>query len=167
MHHFHTLKTIKVAKETNDSIHIAFEIPKELRHEFAYKQGQYLTVRFIFDGEEYRRSYSIVNAPTEGNASIEVLVKHLEDGVVSTFLNQKLQLGDSVEVLSPMGHFYTHFHQSNEKTYIGLAAGSGISPVLSNLKEALYQEEKSTAYLLFSNKSVQDIIFKKFQIQQF
>lgn len=161
MHHFHSLKTIKVAKETNDCIHIAFEIPEELRHEFSYKQGQYLTVRFVFEGEEYRRSYSIVNAPSEGNAPIEVLVKHLENGVVSTYLNEKLQVGDMVEVLSPIGHFYTHFHSSNAKTYIGLAAGSGISPVLSNLKEALYQEEKSQAYLLFSNKSFQDIIFKK------
>lgn len=161
MHHFHSLKTIKVAKETNDCIHIAFEIPEELRHEFSYKQGQYLTVRFVFEDEEYRRSYSIVNAPSEGNAPIEVLVKHLENGVVSTYLNEKLLVGDMVEVLSPIGHFYTHFHSSNAKTYIGLAAGSGISPVLSNLKEALYQEEKSQAYLLFSNKSFQDIIFKK------
>lgn len=161
MHHFHSLKTVKIAKETNDTIHIAFEIPELLRHEFVFKQGQYLTVRFNFDGEEYRRSYSIVNAPSESNAALEILVKHLQDGVVSTFLNEKLTTGDHVDVLAPMGHFYTSFHPTNEKTYIGLAAGSGISPILSNLKEALYQEDKSTAYLFFSNKSVVDIIFKK------
>lgn len=161
MHHFHTLKTSSVSKETNDCIHISFEIPQELRHEFAYKQGQYLTVKFEFNNEEYRRSYSIINAPTEGNSNLEILVKHLEDGVVSTFLNQKLKVGDSIEVLAPMGHFYTSHHATNAKTYVGLAAGSGISPVLSNLKEALYQEENSTAYLLFSNRSVVDIIFKK------
>ena len=160
MHHFHQLKTTKIAKKTNDSVNIAFEIPPHLKQEFAFKQGQYLNVRFIFNGEDLRRSYSIVNAPTEGNAELEILVKHLEDGKVSTYLNTNLAVGDLVEVSAPMGHFYTHHHPSNEKTYVGLAAGSGISPVLSNLKEALYQEPKSNAYLFFSNKSFNDIIFK-------
>ncbi|MCB4234375.1 hypothetical protein LDL59_02615 [Kaistella anthropi] len=114
-----------------------------------------------FWGEDLRRSYSIVNAPTEGNTSLEILVKHIENGKVSTFLSENLKSGDIVEVSAPMGHFYTHYHPSNEKTYVGIAAGSGISPVLSNLKEALYQEPKSKAYLLFSNKSLNDIIFKK------
>jgi ring-1,2-phenylacetyl-CoA epoxidase subunit PaaE len=70
----------------------------------------------------------------------------MENGVVSSFLNQKLKEGDYIEVLAPQGHFYTNFHPSNQKTYVGLAAGSGISPVLSNLKEALYQEPKSIAF---------------------
>lgn len=161
MHHFHPLKTIKVAKETNDSVNIAFEIPQNLRHKFYFKQGQYLNVRFVFGEEDLRRSYSIVNAPSEGNTTLEILVKHLENGKVSTFLNQNLKSGDTVEVSAPMGHFYTHYHPSNEKTYVGIAAGSGISPVLSNLKEALYQEPKSKVYLFFSNKSLNDIIFKK------
>src|SRR5690606_34359043 len=78
-----------------------------------------------------------------------------------TYLNQDLKIGDFVEVMAPSGHFYTHYHPSNEKNYIGLSAGSGISPVLSNLKEALYQEPKSTGYLIFSNKSFGEIIFKK------
>ena len=161
MHHFHSLKVTKVSKETNDCVHISFEIPENLRHEFSYKQGQYLNVRFLFGEEDLRRSYSIINAPSEGNSELEILVKQLEDGKVSTYLNQNLKVGDVVEVLSPMGHFYTHFHHSNAKNYIGLAAGSGISPVLSNIKEALYQEPKSSAYLFFSNKSLSEIIFKK------
>lgn len=161
MHHFHTLKVSKIKKETNDSVHITFEIPANLRHEFSFKQGQYLNVRFVFGEEDLRRSYSIVNAPTEGNSEIEILVKHLEGGVVSTYLNNELKLGDEVEVLAPQGHFYTHYNASNEKMYVGLAAGSGISPVLSNIKEALYQEPKSKAYLFFSNKSFDDIIFRQ------
>lgn len=161
MHHFHTLKVSKIKKETNDSVHITFEIPANLLHEFSFKQGQYLNVRFVFGEEDLRRSYSIVNAPTEGNSEIEILVKHLEGGVVSTYLNNELKLGDEVEVLAPQGHFYTHYNASNEKMYVGLAAGSGISPVLSNIKEALYQEPKSKAYLFFSNKSFDDIIFRQ------
>ena len=160
MQHFHQLKTTKVAKQTNDCVNITFEIPQNLRHTFTFKQGQYLNVRFLFGDEDLRRSYSIVNAPTEGNSEIEILVKHLENGKVSTYLNEQLKVGDVIEVMPPQGHFYTNYHASNEKTYIGLAAGSGISPVLSNLKEALYQEPKSIAYLFFSNKSLSEIIFK-------
>src|SRR5699024_5639309 len=139
-----------------DCVNITFEIPQNLRHVFTFKQGQYLNVRFLFGDEDLRRSYSIVNAPTEGNSEIEILVKHLENGKVSTYLNEQLKVGDLIEVMPPQGHFYTNYHASNEKTYIGLAAGSGISPVLSNLKEALYQEPKSIAYLFFSNKSLSE-----------
>ncbi len=162
MHHFHKLKVSKVVKETNDCTHIFFEIPEKLAHEFAFKQGQYINIRFLHGEEDLRRSYSIVNAPSEqNNLQLEVLVKHLEGGVVSTFLNTELEAGDELEVLAPMGHFYTNYHPTNEKTYVGLAAGSGISPVLSNLKEALYQEPKSTGYLFFSNRSFNDIIFRE------
>lgn len=161
MHHFHQLRVSKVIKETNDSVNIAFDIPENLKHEFSFRQGQYLNVRLMMDGEDLRRSYSIVNAPSEGGSELEVLVKHLQDGKVSTFMNEQVKEGDLMDVMAPMGHFYTHYHASNEKVYIGLAAGSGISPVLSNLKEALHQEPKSKAYLFFSNKSLHDIIFKK------
>ena len=161
MQHFHKLKTSKVSKETNDCINIAFEIPENLKHNFKFKQGQYINIRHVINGEDLRRSYSIVNAPTEGNSEIEILVKRMDEGRVSTFLNDEVKLGDELEVLEPQGHFFTNYHPSNEKTYIGLAAGSGISPVLSNIKEALYQEPKSNAYLFFSNRSFDNIIFRK------
>ena len=160
MHHFHPLKVSKIKKETNDSVHISFEVSPHLRHEFLFKQGQYINMRFVNEKDDLRRSYSIVNAPTEGNSEIEILVKHLEGGIVSTYLNNELKPGDNVEVLAPQGSFYTDHNAGNEKVYIGLAAGSGISPVLSNIKEALYQEPKSKAYLFFSNKSYDDIIFR-------
>lgn len=161
MPHFHQLKTNKVRKETNDSVHISFEIPPDLSSAFQFKQGQYLNLKILVDGEDLRRSYSILNAPTEGNRHLEILVKELHDGRVSRYLNQNLSTGDVLEVSQPAGHFYTNYHKSNKKNYVGLAAGSGISPVLSNLVEALYQEPESTAYLFFSNKSLKDIIFKE------
>ncbi len=161
MQNFHLLKATKVSKETNDSVHIIFEISENLRYDFLFKQGQYLTLRFELEGEDLRRSYSIINAPTEGNSELEVLVKKIDDGRVSRHIYENLKEGDLVEVLSPQGHFYTNYHFSNEKTYVGLAAGSGISPVLSNVIEALHQEPKSNAYLFFSNKSYNDIIFRE------
>ncbi len=161
MQHFHRLKILEYRKEANDSVHISFKIPKELRHDFVFRQGQYLNLRFIFGEEDLRRSYSIVNAPSDKNPNPEILVKHLEGGLVSTYINQQLKMGDEVEVMPPQGHFYTHYHASNRKTYVGIAAGSGISPVLSNLMEALYQEPKSNAFLFYSSRSFQDIIFRE------
>lgn len=161
MHHFHSLKITKYQKETNDSVAIGFQIPKELKHTFQFKQGQYLTVRYLNGEDDLRRSYSIVNAPSDQSPELEILVKKIEDGVVSTFLNENCNLGDHLEIIAPQGHFYTNYHSSNEKVYVGLAAGSGISPVLSNITEALHQEPKSKAFLFFSNKSCQEIIFKE------
>lgn len=159
MHNFHPLKITKYNKETNDCINIGLEIPDSLKYEYQFKQGQYINVRFLLNGEDLRRSYSIVNAPSDNGNEIEVLVKHIQDGKISSYLNHNLKLGDSIETLAPQGHFYTSYHPSNEKTYIGLAAGSGISPVISNLIEALIQEPKSKAYLFFSNKTQKETIF--------
>ena len=161
MQHFHSLKISAYRKETNDSAHITFEIPPDLKHEFVFRQGQYLNVRMLFGEEDLHRSYSLVNAPSEGNDRLDILVKHLPDGKVSSYLNESVQAGDVLQVMPPQGHFYTNYHKSNEKTYVGLAAGSGISPVLSNLAEALYEEPKSRAFLFFSNRSVADIIFRE------
>lgn len=161
MNHPHLLTVAQVLPETNDSVHISFEIPENLRHTYTFKQGQYLNLKFDWDGEDIRRSYSIVNVPSEGNATLDILVKHMEGGRVSSYLNQELKAGDTIQVFPPDGHFYTHYHPSNFRTYVGLAAGSGISPVLSNVIEALYQEPQSTAYLFFSNRSAKDIIFKE------
>lgn len=161
MNHFHGLKVQKIKKEANNSVHICFEIPQNLRHEFLFKQGQYVNVRLLHNGEDLRRSYSIVNAPSEGKADLEILVKHLDGGRVSTYLNQTLKVGDTLQISAPAGHFFTDYNDANTKTYVGLAAGSGISPVISNLKEALYREPNSFAWLFFSNKSWADIIFRK------
>ena len=98
MHHFHKIKTTKVSRETNDCVHIAFEIPEHLKHEFSFKQGQYLNVRFVFEEEDLRRSYSIINAPSEDNPEIEILVKHLDQGKVSTYLNHELKATTTVIV---------------------------------------------------------------------
>lgn len=165
MHHFHSLKVTQVSRQANDCIHLSLEVPSSLAPLYRFKQGQYLTLRIFQDGEDLRRSYSIVNAPSENNSELEVLIKHLDEGRVSGYLNTQLKVGDFLDVMPPLGHFYTHYHPSNQKYYIGIAAGSGISPVLSNLKEALYQEPESHAFLFFSNRSYDHILFKE-QLEQ-
>ncbi len=161
MNHFFTLKTKRVSKETADAVSIVFEIPADLKEKFRFKQGQYLNLKLNLNGEELRRSYSIVNAPGDANPDLEILVKEMEHGTVSKFLNNELKTGDTLEVQQPMGNFNTIYHSSNQKTYIGLAAGSGISPVLSNLKESLHQEPNAKAYLFFSNRTEATILKRK------
>ena len=143
MNSFYKLKTVKVQKDTNDAVNVAVEIPEELKDKFRFKQGQYLNFKVMVDGVEERRSYSICNAPSEKSNTLEVLVKLLENGKVSGYFNEHLHMDEVLEVMPPMGGFNTSYHPTNIKTYVGLAAGSGISPVLSNIKESLYQEPNS------------------------
>lgn len=87
-------------------------------------------------------------------------MKLLEGGKVSGYFNEHLHMDEMLEVMPPMGGFNTSYHPTNVKTYIGLAAGSGITPVLSNIKESLYQEPKSNAYLFYSNRSMNHVLRK-------
>ncbi len=161
MQHFHELIATKVERLANRCTYIEFVIPEKLRAVFRYKQGQYLTLRKMLDGQDIRRSYSIVNAPNEGSDTIGVLVKQIEGGKMSSWLYDHFKVGESLEVMPPMGHFHTHHHVKNSKTYVGIAAGSGISPVLSNLKQALFDEPNSRGILLYSNKCLGDTVFKQ------
>lgn len=161
MNSFYKLKAVKVQKDTQDAVNVALEIPEELKDKFRFKQGQYLNFKLMIDGNEERRSYSICNAPSEKSNTLEVLVKLLEGGKVSGYFNNVLKQDEELEVMPPMGSFNTTYHPSNAKTYIGLAAGSGISPVLSNLKESLYQEPNSKGYLFYSNRGMDSILRKE------
>lgn len=157
---YYKLKTAKVEKDTDDAVLITVAVPPELKDKFKFKQGQYLNFRVMANGQPEVRAYSIINAPCEKLNTLEVLVKVLPDGKVSTIFSQQLKVGDELEVMPPMGDFYTNHHLDNERTYIGLAAGSGISPVLSNLKQALNEEPKSKAYLFYGNRSLTHILKK-------
>ena len=161
MNHFYTLKVAKIQKVTDEAVKITFEIPSSIQDKFKFKQGQYLNLKFNFGEEEFRRSYSIIDAPSENSQTLSILVKQMENGTISTFLNQNLKENDEVEVQQPMGNFCTNYHASNQKNYIGIAAGSGISPVLSNLKEALFQEPNAKVLLFFGNKNSQNILLKE------
>jgi ring-1,2-phenylacetyl-CoA epoxidase subunit PaaE len=159
MNSFYKLKTVKVQKDTNDAVNVAVEIPEELKDKFRFKQGQYLNFRMMINGNEERRSYSICNAPSEKSNTLEVLVKLLEGGKVSGYFNEHLHMDEILEVMPPMGGFNTSYHPTNVKTYVGLAAGSGISPVLSNIKESLYQEPNKRLSV-YSNRSMNHVLKK-------
>jgi ring-1,2-phenylacetyl-CoA epoxidase subunit PaaE len=156
---FHTLKIKEVRKETTDCVSILFDIPEHLTPNFAFKQGQYLTLKANVEGEEIRRSYSICSAPFENE--LRIAIKKVEGGKFSTFANKKLKKGDTIEVAPPDGRFNTLLHFNNKKHYVLIAAGSGITPILSILKSVLKEEPQSEVTLIYGNKNAASVIFRE------
>src|SRR5437773_4799112 len=157
--HFHKLKVKEVRRETPECVTVAFEIPEENKNEFAFRQGQSLTMRIFLNEEEVRRTYSICSSPLENEW--RVAVKKQEGGLFSAFANEKLKAGDVLEVMQPVGKFYTELDPANKKNYIAFAAGSGITPVISIIKTTLKIESKSQFTLVYGNRNVNSIIFKE------
>ncbi len=159
MSKFHPLKVKDVRRETADTVSIAFEVPSTEENVFTFKAGQYLTLKTLIDGENIRRSYSICTSPAD--ADLRVAVKKVEGGKFSEWANRTLKAGEVLEVMPPMGHFTPDINTSNAKNYLLVAAGSGITPVISILKTVLLQEPQSTITLLYGNKGNATIIFKE------
>ena len=127
---FNSLKVIDVVRETADAVSVAFEVPANLKQDYNYIQGQYLTLKLNINGEEVRRSYSICSSPVEEN-ELRVAIKKVLNGKVSSFINDKTKVGDVIEVMTPMGTFYSEMNASNKKNYVLFGGGSGITPMLS------------------------------------
>jgi len=160
---FHSIKVADIYKETKDCSVISFDIPDDLKSEFQFKQGQHLTLRTIIDGNEVRRSYSLCSSPIENKW--KVAVKKINEGLFSTFVNEKLRKGDVLDVMPPNGTFFTEVDPKKSKNYIAFAAGSGITPILSIIKTHLALEPESTFKLFYLNRTVKSIVFKE-EIEQ-
>ncbi len=156
---FYPIRVSEVHKETKDCTAITFDIPKELQELFSYKQGQHLTLKTSIEGDEIRRSYSLCSSPLENKW--QVAVKRINGGIFSNFANNKLNAGDVLEIMPPVGNFFVEADPSNTKNYIVFAAGSGITPILSIIKTHLASEPNSTFKLFYLNRNVKSIIFKE------
>jgi ring-1,2-phenylacetyl-CoA epoxidase subunit PaaE len=157
--HFEKIRVKEVRKEIAHCVSIAFDIPPSLFADFAYQAGQYITIRAFINGEEVRRSYSLCSSPLEDEW--RVAVKKVDGGVFSTFANEQLKAGDMLELMPPMGNFHTAFNPAQKKHYIGIAAGSGITPVISIIKTVLLTEPTSSFTLVYGNRNRPSIIFKE------
>ena len=160
---FHKIEVQDIYKETRDCAVVTFQIPDELVSEFQYKQGQHLTLKTIIEGQDVRRSYSLCSSPTENKW--QVAVKKINGGLFSTFINDSLKKGDTLEIMAPSGKFNVEIETEKAKNYIVFAAGSGITPILSIIKTHLALEPNSTFKLFYLNRSVKSIIFKE-EIEQ-
>lgn len=155
---FYKLKVLEVNKETEQSTSIAFDVPMDLYETFNYKPGQYLTLKFIINGKEVRRSYSICSSPVLDDP-LRIGVKRVKDGLVSNHLNDNINAGDFVEVMAPNGRFYAEVKKDNYKTYYLFSAGSGITPILSILRTVLITEERSYVHMIYGNRSQDPVMF--------
>ena len=155
--HFHRLAVKEIKKETPECVSLLFDVPEELKKDFQFSQGQSLTMRAIINGEEVRRTYSICSSPLENQ--LKVAVKKVEGGSFSSYANEQLKKGDVLEVMQPVGKFYTELNPAQKKNYLAFAAGSGITPVLSLIKTTLATEKESSFTLVVGNKNRGSIIF--------
>ncbi|PQJ14178.1 2Fe-2S iron-sulfur cluster-binding protein [Nonlabens tegetincola] len=160
MNTFHNITLSEVYKETDDTTVLAFDVPKELKKEFNYRQGQFLTLRATIDGEDVRRSYSLCSSPLDDEW--KVAVKEIYQGKFSTFVNRKLKAGDSIQVAAPSGDFGIEcYSEAESKNYVAFAAGSGITPMLSIIKTHLKKEPLAKFKLFYLNRTASSIIFKE------
>ena len=153
---FHSAKVLEVRRETPDCVSVALEVPST--ETFSFVPGQYLTLRSTINGQEVRRSYSLCSSPLSGE--LRVAIKQVENGVFSTWANTHLKAGDTLETMPPMGNFALEIDPADEQTYVGFAAGSGITPVLSILKTVLERAPKAKFILFYGNRKTNSIIFK-------
>ena len=156
---FYSIKVKNIRRETADAVMVSFDIPEDLVKEFAFVAGQYLNIRIKIDDLWQTRSYSICSSPSENECSIAV--KRLANGLCSNYINDQLQVGDQVELAPPMGKFQLVPNPLVSKHYLAIAAGSGITPILSMIKTVLLEEPNSSFTLIYGNRNRKSIIFKE------
>lgn len=154
---FHALRVRSVEQLTPDSTAVTFDVPADLEHEYRYVQGQHITLRAIVDGAEVRRSYSITAPVSE--RTLRIAVKEIPGGAFSTYVNHELRVGDILDVMSPTGRFQTALEPTARRTYVAVAAGSGITPLMSIIATTLEAEPASSFTLIYGNRTTEATMF--------
>jgi ring-1,2-phenylacetyl-CoA epoxidase subunit PaaE len=154
---FHRLVVNDLRRETADAVSMTFTIPNELADDYAFAPGQYLTLRTSMDGEEVRRSYSICSGPDDGE--LRIAVKKVDGGAFSSWAADELKAGDQLDVMTPTGRFGVTPAPRETRVYVGFAAGSGITPILSLVKGVLSREPNSRFFLFYGNRSTEGVMF--------
>ena len=159
MSKFHRLPIARVERETRDAVAITFAVPAPLADQFRFEQGQHVTLRADIGGQDVRRSYSICSAVHDG--TLRIAVKKSPGGLFSTWANEALAAGSTIDVMPPMGHFNVALDASAARHYVGFAAGSGITPILSIVKTTLAAEPKARFTLFYGNRASGTVMFKE------
>jgi ring-1,2-phenylacetyl-CoA epoxidase subunit PaaE len=154
---FHPLRVASVEPVTDDSVAVTFEVPEGLRDDYAFTQGQHLTIRTALAGDDVRRSYSICSPA--GSGVLRVAVKRLPGGAFSEHALARLRPGDVLDVMTPSGRFFTDLDPTNRKHYVCVAAGSGITPILSIVATTLAVEPLSSVTLVYANRTHSSVMF--------
>jgi ring-1,2-phenylacetyl-CoA epoxidase subunit PaaE len=157
--HFHPLRVRSVRPETDEAMVVSFDVPPELGERFRFVQGQYLTLRRVIGDEDVRRSYSICAGLDDGE--LRVGVRRVKGGRFSNWLAENLRAGDTIEVMPPQGRFFVPVEAQAERHYLGVAGGSGITPILSIMKTVLVREPGSRFTLVYGNRRAASTMFKE------
>lgn len=156
---FYPLKISKIISEIPEAKTFFFEVPHDLKDQFQFTAGQYLTLKTEVNGEDLRRCYSICTVPD--HPEMGVTVKSVYKGRMSQYLNHHVREGDTLEVMPPQGLFKIKTDHSLRRQHVFIAAGSGITPVISMIQVILEEEPKSTCLLIYANRNENSIIFKE------
>jgi ferredoxin-NADP reductase/fatty acid desaturase len=155
---FYRLRVAHIAYPTNDSVAITFAVPDEMRGLFRFTHGQHVTVRTDLGGHGVRRNYSICSPAT--SARLRIAVKAIPGGAFSSFAMTQLEVGDELELMTPQGCFGTALDPLHKKHYVAIAAGSGITPILSILATTLEIEADSRFTLIYGNRTRNSTMFR-------
>ncbi|QSI29264.1 phenylacetate-CoA oxygenase/reductase subunit PaaK [Variovorax sp. RKNM96] len=156
---FHPLRVKAIESDTHEAVIVSFEVPADLQEVFGFTQGQYLTLRHDIDGQDLRRSYSICAGLDDGE--LRVGVRKVRGGVFSNWINANLQPGDTLQVMAPQGRFFVPIEPASARHHVGIAGGSGITPILSIMKTVLAREPASRFTLIYGNRQLQSTMFKE------
>jgi ring-1,2-phenylacetyl-CoA epoxidase subunit PaaE len=154
---FHPLRVLEVTPLTDEAVAVTFEVPEDLAGDFAHLPGQHVTVRAWIEGKDVRRSYSICSHGDQGK--LRVGIKRLHGGMFSSHATAHLKAGDVLEVAPPVGEFTIEPDPGTATHRVAIAAGSGITPVLSLISSTLEAEPRSSWTLLYGNRTVNSIMF--------
>jgi ring-1,2-phenylacetyl-CoA epoxidase subunit PaaE len=156
---FHPLRVKAIEPDTAEAVIVSFEVPTDLQEVFGFTQGQYLTLRKDIDGQDLRRSYSICAGLDDGE--LRVGVRKVRGGVFSNWINANLHPGDTLQVMAPQGRFFVPIEPASARHHVGIAGGSGITPILSIMKTVLAREPASRFTLIYGNRQLQSTMFKE------
>lgn len=158
MSRFYPLRVAAVHKDLRDAVVLTFAVPEDLSATFAFRPGQHLTLKAEIGGQEVRRSYSICSAADE---PIRIGIRKLAEGVFSTWANDTVKAGQTLQAMPPTGAFHVALSPSNRRHYAGFAAGSGITPILGNMRAILAEEPESLFTLVYGNRATRTIMFRE------
>lgn len=153
---YFNLTVKEVVKVTSDAVNIVFDNPGG---DFHYEPGQFITLILTIDGKKIRRAYSLCTTPGVDEFPA-VTVKRVEGGLMSNYVNDKVNAGDTIEVMEPMGMFTAEYNRESERHIVLLGGGSGITPLISVMKGIISREPKSRVSLVYANRNEESIIFK-------
>lgn len=157
---FYPLRVAEIRRETDDTVSVALDIPADLADEFQFLPGQFLSFRIDgHDGKPVDRSYSICSGLDDGE--LRIVVKRLAGGVFGEHAHTAMKVGDSLNVLRPLGRFTTALDPAHAKSYLAVASGSGIAPVMSLVRSILGREPASRVTLVYGNRGPGSVIFRE------